>query len=293
MIAMDMDGTLLDSECRMSADAVEAIKTAAAGGVLVTIATGRMFSSAVQYAERLGIDAPLITYNGALVKSVVSRETYFHCPLDYALACRAVEFMERYPVSINLYFDDKLYVKEIDDRVRGYAELSRVEAYPVGDLIAFMGGDAQVIAERMVNGRQDSSHDDNDRCGCGGDGTKVGPTKILAIGKPEDLAVIREDMLSEFKDTLYITGSQPQYLELMANGVSKANALQMLAKRFGIPRQNIMAVGDSHNDVEMLEYAGIGVAVANAVGRAREEADYVTSALYSDGVAEAIRKFVL
>lgn len=300
MIAMDMDGTLLDYDLNIAPRVIEALKEAAHRGVMVTVATGRMFDSAVQFAEKLDLDAPLITYNGALIRSLISKETYLHRPMNYEYAHRALELMDRYDVSVTMYFDDKLYVKEVDKRVQGYVDIGKVIAYPVGDLVEFLRGEAQRIARTGVGmpipavrgGFEQTQKND---CTSSGDTdvVRVGPTKMLAIGEPEDLALLREELLNEFRDCLYITGSLPQYLELMHRGVSKAHGLKVLGKMCGIAREDILAVGDSHNDIEMIEYAGTGVAVGNAVPKVKEKADYVTEACFGDGVAEAIEKFIL
>lgn len=300
MIAMDMDGTLLDYGLNIAPRAVETLREAAKRGVMVTIATGRMFDSAVQFAERLNLDAPLITYNGALIRSLISKETYLHRPMNYEHAHRVLEIMDRHDVSVTMYFDDKLYVKEVDKRVQGYVDIGKVTAYPVGNMVEFLDGEAQKIARTGVGMPITAVCDDFEQTqinGCAESGdtdeVRVGPTKMLAIGEPEDLALLREELLSEFRDCLYITGSLPQYLELMHKGVSKAYGLRVLGEMCGIARQDILAVGDSHNDIEMIEYAGIGVAVGNAVPEAKEKADYVAETSFGDGVAEAIEKFIL
>lgn len=298
MVAIDMDGTLLDYDLNIAPRAVEALAEAAKRGVMVTIATGRMFDSAVQFAEKLNIDAPLVTYNGALIRSTISKEVYFHYPVKYRHARRALEIMEKHDVTPTLYVDDKLYVKEIDERVKGYVHIGKVKAHPVGDLVEFLDGQAQEIARNGIGMPfAKDGFEQMQRLGCAEScdtsTDRVGPTKMLAIGEPEILAGLREELAREFQGCLGITGSLPHYLELMDKEVSKALGLKVLGEMCGIAREEILAIGDSHNDIEMLEYAGIGVAVGNGVPKAKEKADYVTEGRFGDGVAEAIEKFIL
>ena len=260
MIAIDMDGTLLDHELNISPRAIEALAEATRRGVVVVIATGRMFGSAVHFVDKLNLDAPLITYNGALIQAMVSGKTYLHRPMRYEDAWQALEIIDRYDVSLCMYFDDKLYVREIDTRVQGYMDIGKVDAYPVGNLFKFLSGEAQKIVKTGVVGMPvypaqyfscDEIHSQNDNCieSCDSENVLVGPTKMLLIGDPAYLPILKKELLQKFQDTLYIAGSFA-LSGAHAQGCFQSQRSQGVGKMYGMPRESILAVGDSYNDLK-------------------------------------------
>ena len=260
LIALDMDDTLLDKSIRISPRTKEAIRQAARVGVTVTIATGRMFCSARPFAEELGIDVPLITYNGALVKRVQSGEVLLHRPLDEAVAARILALFRENGWYIQSYIDDTLYVAEHNDKAQYYEQLAGVTATVLGDRLYTQGG---------------------------------APTKLLAMGEPAELKKVEKLLAATFGSSIYMASSKPNYLEITHPEVNKGKALALLGGLLGIRREAIMAIGDSRNDLDMLEYAGWGVAMGNASDTVKAAADAVTGANDADGVAEAINKYVL
>jgi Cof subfamily protein (haloacid dehalogenase superfamily) len=118
--------------------------------------------------------------------------------------------------------------------------------------------------------------------------------KIMAITHDENQLLDMERILKlNYGDNLYITRSKPYFLEVMHCEANKAKALEVIALHYGIDRQEVMAVGDSYNDMEMIEWAGLGVAMGNAFEAVKDIADYVTASNEEEGVAEALRLFVL
>ncbi|MGE5598226.1 MAG: HAD family hydrolase [Bacteroidota bacterium] len=260
LLFLDLDDTLLGGDLRISRANQEAIRAAVRRGVQLTLASGRMFRSMRPYAEELGIALPLVAYNGALARSL-SGEDLWHTPLDNAAARELLDRLAGRDVTVNLYLDDRLFVKELDERARAYAVNAGVAAEPVGDLPAFLGG------------RE--------------------PTKMLAIGDPALLAELRRELGDALAGRVEVTPSKPHYLEFMAPGVSKAAALVRLAAALGVPAGETMAVGDGPNDLAMLAAAGIGVAVGNAPAEVLDRAPHVVAPADQDGVAEAIERFIL
>ena len=161
---------------------------------------------------------------------------------------------------VQSYLDDVLHVPCIDDMVRRYAQVAAVE--PVCDGEAFFTHPGK-------------------------------PHKMLLLDTPDKLPAIQAEMSRLFGDELHITTSKPTLLEFLHPQVCKGVAIAFLAERFGIKREEIMTVGDSSNDLEMIEYAGWGVAVANAVEKVRATANAITTSHDEDGVAVAIERFVL
>lgn len=260
LVAIDLDDTLLDNSRAISPRARAAIAAAVAQGVTVTVATGRMFPSALPYAQQLALDVPLITYNGALVRCGLSGETILHTPVDPATAAAVLALFRERGWYVQVYLDDVLYVRERDENARKYEEIAGITAVPVGDRLWSLEG---------------------------------APTKLLAMADPERIPEIDAAVRAACGDRVYTAASKPYYLEITNPAATKGAALAFLAGRLGIGRDQVMAIGDSVNDLDMIEYAGLGVAMGNASRQVQEAADFVTAANDADGVAAAIEEFVL
>ncbi len=259
LVALDIDGTLLNSRMEVTGPVREAVNRALANGTKVTLATGRMYVAARPFALELGIDAPLVTYQGALVKTV-SGEELIHRPLGLELAREVISRVNAYGYHINLYLDDRLYVESESKEARDYAAISGIPLYPVGDLLQFMDRE---------------------------------PTKVLAIAREELLDELAEELKPHFAGKLHISKSKPHFLEFSHPKATKAHALDHLAGLYGISKDEIIAVGDSYNDLEMLNYAGLGVVLDNARDEVKKHADYIAPSNDHDGVAHVLYKFVL
>jgi Cof subfamily protein (haloacid dehalogenase superfamily) len=260
LIAADLDDTLLNDSIEVSIGNREALVKAMDMGVIVTIATGRMFSSALPVAEKLGIRTPIITYQGALIRDPITKETLWQRPVPLKLAQKVLKEGYRAGLHMNVYVGDSLFVDRITPEGTGYAKLAGVDINPVGNLLDFL---------------------------------KQDPLKILYIADPDVLDRFKRELQDKFGSALYITKSKPQYLEFMHPEATKKHGLEALAQRYGIHREEIMALGDSYNDIDMLEYAGMGVAMGNAPESIKEKADYVSADNNQDGVAKAVEKFIL
>lgn len=260
LVAIDVDFTLIGSDLKIRDRTKAAIRAAAEAGCIVTLASGRMFRATAPFAEELGIDAPLITYDGALIKAAKTHEVISHRPVSLEQAREVVAYAQQEGLHLNVYMDDTLYVERYDEEALSYMAHAKVEAVAVGDLNTFVNR---------------------------------APTKLLIITSKEDVDRRLPEFKARFGDRLHVVRSMPRYVEFTAAGVSKGSALAILARHLDVPRSEVMALGDSENDISMLEYAGIGVAVRNAADEVKKAADYVTENQSGDGVAEAISRFVL
>ena len=260
LIAMDMDDTLLNEKHQISPSTQKTIRLAMDQGVAVTIATGRMFCSTLPFAKDLGLNCPLINYNGAMVRDMVSGKTLFHHPIDRETAGAVASFFRERAWYLQKHVDDLLYVFELDENVKYYADYARVEAIPLGN-------DFYTMPEA--------------------------PTKFLSLADQPLLDEIKAELEQRWGDRLCLASSRTRYLEMVDVGVNKGEALAFLAGSLGIRPSEVMAIGDGMNDLDMIKYAGIGVAMGNAKDLVREAADYVTLSNSQDGVAAAIEKFVL
>ncbi len=262
MLAVDLDDTLLNDRFKISPLNKDYIQRAREVGVHVTLATGRMFRSALPYARELGINLPLITYQGALVKEAGSGEVLLHRPVPLEVAREAVAWVSSLGYHVNVYLNDKLYVEKLTPEAETYQKISGIPAHPVGDLLALLDqGEA--------------------------------PTKVLVVGQEGPLDELAEQMCRHFGRALHICKSKPHFLELSHPEATKGHALDTLASRWGVTREQVIAIGDSYNDLEMIEYAGLGVVMGNARPDIQAKADYVTKSNEEDGVAEVIDRFIL
>ncbi|SHG53467.1 hypothetical protein SAMN02745221_00424 [Thermosyntropha lipolytica DSM 11003] len=261
LVAIDLDDTLLDSRRRISPKTAELIKKVRKQGVLVTLATGRMYSSALFYARLLKIELPLITYQGALVKNSGSGEVLYYKPVEPEKAGEIVDFFKANGVHYNAYLDDNLYMERLTREGRDYAELAGIEAKVVPDLAW------QV--------------------------KKQGSLKIMGISYAEPkILELEKELKSRYGETLNITRSKPYFLEVMHKKANKAEALKVVAAYYGIEREEVLAIGDSYNDIEMLKWAGLGVAMGNAPQEVKEAADWVTLSHDEEGVAYALQRWI-
>lgn len=259
LIAIDLDDTLLHNDLTISERARTAIRKAVAKGVHVTLATGRMYRSALPFALDLQLNLPLITYQGALVKYADGREVY-HRPIPVQTARELVQFLLPYGYHVNIYIDDELYMEKNSPEGQRYVAIARVPINMVENL-----PDA-LIKE---------------------------PSKIVVIADSLDLDQLALDARRFFGSSLHLTKSKPTFLEFAHVKATKGLALAHLASSLGISAGSVMAIGDSPNDLDMIEYAGWGVAMENAVPEVKEKARYVTRSNDDDGVAEAIEKLVI
>ena len=255
-VAMDLDGTVLDETFTPSARTAAAIAAAEAAGIACLIATGRMFVSARRIAAQLGIRRPLVCYQGALVADPVSGEVLVHRPIEAPLAREILRAMPtEHARHSNLYIDDELYVWEENEATLRYSQVSGVEMHIVGPLADWI--------ERPT-------------------------TKIVTVGRPDDMDVLRDELQPLFGSRAFIAKSLPYFLEFAAPGVSKASGLALLADLLGFSAEQAVAVGDAENDREMLDWAGCGLAVANASDLLKGEADAVIPSVHDDGVAQLL-----
>lgn len=260
LVAVDMDDTLLDGTLKVSPRTCDAINKAHEQGALVTICTGRMFSSALPFAQKLNMKAPIITYNGGMIRSALTKEMLFHKTIAPDVAGEIVALFREKGWYLQSYLDDELYVVERCEKAKLYERMAGVSAIPVG--------------EKFYSMRHE-------------------PTKMLALAQPHEILEIQEIINKEFAGEIFAATSKSTYLELTHPSVNKGHALGLLAESLNIFREEVMAIGDSNNDVPMLEYAGLGVAMGNATDKIKAVAQAVTGHNNAHGVAEAIEKYVL
>lgn len=262
LIAMDLDDTLLKDDWTISPRVVKAIQKAREQGVKVTIATGRMPISTRPYAKELGLDIPVITYHGAMIQQAVSGDILFRQVIPSQISAQLIRDLEERGIYAQIYLKDRVIAQTLNEWSREYARIASVRIEEA-DL-------ARVLSQEPE-----------------------GVEKILGIAREADLDQLRPFLSQRYGNKVHVTKSKPHFLEIVEASVNKGVALAHLAEGFKIHRQEVMAIGDSLNDLEMIRYAGVGVAMGNARPEVKEQADFVTASNEEDGVAEAIERYVL
>ena len=218
-----------------------------------------MFKSIRPYALEAGLDDPVVCYQGAVVAEPKSGRWLRHVPIPVELAREAIAAVHDEGFGLNCYVDDELYVAEVTDEARRYAEFQHLDLHSVGNLLAWL-----------------------DRP----------PTKLVVIDEPEVLDGLEQRLKAHFDGRLYISKSLPQFLELASPDVTKASGLDFLAPRLGFSPARTVAFGDGENDVELLQWAGYAIAVANAHEDVLERADLVVPSVQEEGVATLLEAYL-
>lgn len=261
MIVSDLDGTLLDSAYQLSAATRAAIREATGADVRVLLATGRMFDSAVRYAKELALDTPVISHNGGVVQDVDG--TLLHADfLAPETAARVLRYVFARGWYVQLYRLDGLFFAADTEQARFYRTASAVSGQAVGE-------DGLLARAEGV------------------------PKLLVVADSPAHTAAILAEIAAAFPGEIDVMQSTATYIEIVPTGVSKASAMLKVAAGYGISAAEIMALGDSGNDVAMLRAAGLGVAMGNAAPEVKRAADVVTASVTEDGAALAIRRYVL
>ncbi|RTE03959.1 Cof-type HAD-IIB family hydrolase [Paenibacillus whitsoniae] len=259
LVAADLDDTLLRDDLTISDATIAAMHQAVAKGVTVTIATGRSFPSAAKIANQIGLNVPIITYQGALIKNLIDEKVIYERTVPIDCARYLLDYCEQRGLHLQLYHGDELYAGEDNDKVKKYVHLTKTP-YIVGDLRQWID---------------------------------IPQPKMLIIDEPAVCDQIREELLPILGDRLHITKSKPHYLEFMHKEGTKGHAIAFLAEHIGCTLEQVIALGDAWNDREMLEVAGLGVAMDNALPELKALANYVTKSNNDDGVRHVLETFVL
>ena len=262
LFVTDIDGTLLPvASAKVPAKNIEAVQAMIKAGVKVVIATGRMHSAALPIAAQLGVAVPIISYNGAMIKS--SAGELIHAQyMDEKFVLEIIKFFEERGWHLQSYSDDVLYVPERNDLVKFYETMIKVSAVEVG----WKG-----LRER----------------------TKDVPKLLTVSETPEEALRKLDEAKKFFGGKVEITRSAARFTEFMALGVSKAGAIKILAQKFGIDNSEILAIGDSENDLQMITSVGCGVAMGNSVEAVKAVAPHITDTCENDGFAKAVYNYVL
>ena len=262
MIATDIDGTIFNMETAKFSDNVKnCIKNLTDAGIKIVLITGRMHKSTFFLADELGLDTPIVSYQGGLIKeNKINGKTLYQKNLDTQKAKEIIHWAKDNNIHINLYMDDVLYVEKDDEIAKRYTYLRNVD-YKV---VNFDNLDIKNV------------------------------NKLLAIDydNPDNSTKWR-DYLSNKYPELAIVKSSPYFCEISDIGAKKSCAVEFLRKYWNFKQDEVLTIGDQDNDIELLKSGGIKVAMGNATEKLKQYADYITDTIDNDGFVKAAEKFVL
>ncbi len=257
LIALDMDGTMLDGESRLTERTKLALRAAQAAGIRVVAATGRMYPSAMIHINDVGIKGACIFYNGALIRDTETGATLYERNLGTELSAEILAFFRSRGWYVQMYSDDRLVVMDdADERCRFYENICGQKAVALGEKFWTCGLDS---------------------------------AKMLGISCDEEIyAEMCAEVRREFGSRLYQATAWNAFIEMVHPSVNKAESLRRVCSLYGIAREDVMAIGDGGNDAEMIRWAGVGVAMGNARGAVKEAADVIAPLNTEDGAAQIV-----
>jgi hypothetical protein len=266
LIALDLDGTLVEDDMQVRERTRAAIRGAVERGVSVSIVTGRMTTSALPFARELGLRDPIVGYQGAIIRAMPESDDgrlgrlLLHRPLAAAATRDAIEWTRSVGLDPHVNHLEKFVIRDDDPRAEDYS--------------SFLGGRA-ILTDDLV------------------EWVTKPVSKVIAVSEQPMDHVILETARARFAGRAAVTISHPRFLEFLRPGVSKGAAVAWLARRAGVPLANVLAVGDQFNDLEMIEAVGHGAAMPHAPAQVRAVARYIARPLADEGVADLIERLVL
>ncbi|WP_163651677.1 sugar-phosphatase [Listeria sp. PSOL-1] len=265
LVAIDIDGTLLNDKHEITSEVKNAIQKAKALGVKIVLCTGRPLVGVQQYLSDLELREEgdyVISFNGAMVQDTFTKRVLSHLTLNYQDLKEIYHFSESAKLHMH-FFDEKTL----------YTPNRHIGKYTVGE--AYLTG-AQLVFQEIENTPTD-----------------LIMSKAMLIDEPDILEAGILKIPASFHQKYHLVRSAPHYLEILNKEATKGNAVKQLAMSLGIERSEVMCIGDQENDTSMIAYAGLGVAMGNAIPEIKAKADFITASNNESGVAVAIQKYIV
>lgn len=264
LIALDMDGTALTSRNEITKGTCEAVKAAREQGVKVILSTGRIVGEAAEFAREMGADREMISSGGAAISDAQTVKNLVHWRIPLESSAEAVRCVQSLPLTIMIYVGEKLYINGYSDGI--LSARKRNEGFQQNKVVLEDIAGTILKEQLVVN-------------------------KIFA--RSQDAAVLQEACERvRGLPGIRLTSSASDNIELMPVDADKGAALRRLCADLQIPLENVMAIGDSDNDRDMLLTAGLSVVMANGDEKTRALADYITDSNDDEGVRNAIYRFI-
>lgn len=259
LICLDIDGTLLNSQHKITKQVKATIQKAASKGCLIVLVSARMPKGIRFLQNELELKAPIICYSGALIVDEGSTLPYQET-IPAANVTSIWQAAKKQHMHLSLYKDDIWYVESLDEWALQESAITHIEPQVI---------DYESLLSTWID-------------------ETTGPNKLLCMAEPQQ---INQFVPLIQTDALTIYRSKPTYLEIGSPLASKTNAIKHLAKQLAIPTTSIMCIGDNYNDIDMIKFAGLGIAMGNAPDEVKQQAKKITSTNDEDGVAAAIQKY--
>ncbi|BCS80497.1 Cof-type HAD-IIB family hydrolase [Anaerocellum diazotrophicum] len=270
LIAIDLDMTLLDRNKNISYRNKKAIELAKKKGVKIVLCSGRILKGVMYFAKVLGLyDQVIVACNGAIVRDLKKNKDIYYIGLENEKSLEIARICKENDIYYHYYFQDTMIARRLDYSSKFYYEKNK-----------------ELPEEERINIIIDDS--ENTLKACADLITKF----VIIDADLKKVDYVRKIIEREISG-IETTKSDINILEVMKEGVNKKSALEFVCSYLGIAPEEVMAIGDNENDLEMIEFAGLGIAMENAIEELKEIADYVTNSYDDDGVARAIEKFVL
>uniref|UniRef100_A0A7C5V5Q0 HAD family phosphatase n=1 Tax=Caldicellulosiruptor owensensis TaxID=55205 RepID=A0A7C5V5Q0_9FIRM len=270
LIAIDLDMTLLDKNKNISQKNRRAIELAKQKGVKIVLCSGRILKGVMYFAKVLGLhDQVIVACNGAIVRDLKKNKDIYYVGLENEKSLEIARICKENDIYYHYYFQDTMIARRLDYSSKFYYEKNK-----------------ELPKEERIDIIIDDCEQTLKSCG-----NLI--TKFVIIDKDVEKVDRVREIIEKRLSGVETTKSDTNILEVMKEGVNKKRALEFVCSYLGIDPKEIMAIGDNENDLQMIEFAGLGVAMENAIEELKKIADFVTQSYEDDGVAKAIEKFVL
>ena len=254
LVATDLDGTALNDAHKLSEANYRTIKELEKLGIIVVLASGRMYKSMLPYVKELNLGTKTIAYNGAMIVDE-NDEIVYEDTLPQGFPNELIEYCDKNKLHLNYYFDDNLYSKSDDKWLKLYGD--RTGMY------------ANIVKEFP-------SH-------------KL-PTKMLIIDEPEKIKELYKELSALYGERVYVTISNVEYLEFMPKNADKGSALKRVADMYNVKQEEVIFLGDASNDLPAIQWAGTSVAMETAPDSVKNSATFITSGTEEDGFSVILRE---
>jgi Cof subfamily protein (haloacid dehalogenase superfamily) len=268
LLCTDMDGTLINGG-GISERTLKAIEKAHAAGVKIALSTGRIYANGDYFAGLIKAKAPVIACNGGYIREKDRGKILHKSAIGFENCMKIIEILKDFDAYPHFYTCDSIFTKKI---------IHSSSAYEKGNALLPKKNQVNI---NIVEDWEKVLLDNGDEI-----------IKFMLVDLEQEKIKAMREALSSI-DTLEMSSSSNHNVEMMNKGVSKGNAVEMLASYYQIDRSEIICVGDHENDISMIEYAGLGIAMGNAEEFVKNVAEYVTDTNKEDGVAKIIEKFIL
>ncbi|MDQ0150510.1 Cof-type HAD-IIB family hydrolase [Eubacterium multiforme] len=272
MVCIDMDGTLLSKRKTISDESKKVIKEVNEKGIKVVVTTGRLYNNAAYYSNFIGASDAVIAGNGAVIREKNSDEIIFQSDIDINVCKRLLIIAKKCGIILHMHTMNEILTNSYISNVIARVVLPGIKDSDFPIKITTIKGE---------------DNWDNELKNYKGKITKC----ITFSVSPKKTEMFRKE-LDNIKEIVYYCSGH-RSIEINAKGVSKGNGVKILAEHYGISRDEIICIGDNENDISMIEYAGLGIAMGNGIEKLKEKANYITDTNDNDGVRKALEKFIL